>query len=349
MSRAAKRFRELSGPVYLTRQNYGRITIAGPAVFSSPVAAALPVLAQAQVLAQAKAASSQALAQARAPVLAQVQALEPRVLALAREPVLAPVQALTSGLGGRRGSRSWRRCRFSHLGSWRRRGSGSWRRRRLCTSGFGAGAGAGLGAGAGSRPSGFAAGAGAGFDAGAGGLHLRSRRWTGLRVCYRGRRRQCCARGRRLRPGRLNFRPGTTSRSGCRWTCCRARRRRPNSRRSGGARPSLLLPQVRPLQAWCSSSFHLLKRRLGFRSVHLVWRDQLIGQFRRRRHSRLCHWFRRLGGGRGLFQSSAPIKLLASVPAIRWFWLILSATERVVSYQGLCLRSYTSQLTDCNF
>jgi hypothetical protein len=101
VSRAAKRLGELSGPVYLTRQNYGRITIAGPAAFSYPVAAALPVLALAQgpVLVQRQAleprvlALEQAwvLALARGPVLAREQAW---VLALARGPVLVQRQAL---------------------------------------------------------------------------------------------------------------------------------------------------------------------------------------------------------------------------------------------------------------
>src|SRR5208337_1847124 len=83
MGRAADRLRELSGPTYLTRQNYSRITVVGPAALSYPVAAAVPALVQAQalVLAQGPAHAPQVLAQERALVLAQGPADAPQVLA----------------------------------------------------------------------------------------------------------------------------------------------------------------------------------------------------------------------------------------------------------------------------
>jgi hypothetical protein len=67
MDRAADRPRELSGPTYLTRQNYSRITVVGPAALSYPVAAAVPALVQEQalVLAQGPVDAPQVLAQAQ--------------------------------------------------------------------------------------------------------------------------------------------------------------------------------------------------------------------------------------------------------------------------------------------
>jgi hypothetical protein len=67
MNRAADRLTELSGPTYITRQNYNRITNVVPVpVFSYPVAVVAPALARAQVR-----------------VLAREQAAAPQVLALA--------------------------------------------------------------------------------------------------------------------------------------------------------------------------------------------------------------------------------------------------------------------------
>ena len=52
MNRAADRPGELSGPTWLTRQNYNSITVAVPAAFSYPVASAVQAQELALVLAQ---------------------------------------------------------------------------------------------------------------------------------------------------------------------------------------------------------------------------------------------------------------------------------------------------------